>query len=138
EQFAEAVGEAGRYRLEAFDASGQNISGCVAVTEVAFDEEEPAATPMASPDALPHLIPPVGKLVEAKARGMEAEAAAFGQVRPATGSPTVVVERPAEPKSEDNPFVANVVQSFLQQFMAQKLGGFAVPPPASASNGGQS
>lgn len=138
EQFAEAVGEAGRYRLEAFDANGQNIPGCVAVTEVAFDEDEPAVTPTASADAVPHLIQLVGKLVETNARVMEAMASAFGQVKPASTPQTVVVERPVEPKTEDNPFVANVVQSFLQQFMAQKLGGFAAPAPASTPNGGQS
>ena len=137
EDFAEAVGEAGRYRLEAFDASGQNIPGCVAVTELTFDDEEPAA-PTTSADALPHLIQLVGKLVETNARVMEAMASAFGQVKPASAPQTVVVDRPAESKSEDNPFVANVVQSFLQQFMAQKLGGFAAPAPASTPNGGQS
>lgn len=130
EEFADAVGEAGRYRLEAFDANGQNIAGCIAVTELAFDDEESAA-PSTSPDALPHLIQLVGKLVETNARVMEAMASAFGQVKPARAPEAVVVERPAESKTEDNPFVSNVVQAFLQQFMAQKLGGFGMPTPAT-------
>jgi hypothetical protein len=137
EDFSETVGEAGRYRLEAFDGNGQNIAGCVAVTEVAFDDEEPIG-PATSPDALPHLIQLVGKLVETNARVMEAMASAFGQVKPAGAPQPVTVERPAETKSEENPFVTNMVQTLLQQFIAQKFGGFGAPTPPSTPNEVQS
>src|SRR5262249_34011370 len=61
EDLAETVGEPGRYRLEAFDGNGQNISGCVAVTEVVFDEDAPASTATVNAaDAMPHLIQLVG------------------------------------------------------------------------------
>jgi hypothetical protein len=138
DEFADVVAEAGRYRLEAFDGDGRNIPGCVAVTEVVFDDgDENTVAAVANPvDALPHLIQLVGKLVETNARVMEAMASAFGHVKPAAAPPqTVVVERPAESKSEDNPFVTNMVQAFLQQFMAQKLGGAA--SAATAPNGAQ-
>jgi hypothetical protein len=138
EDFVETVGEAGRYRLEAFNAHGQIIAGCVAVTEVALDGEElEMAMPQNPADTLPHLVQLVGKLVETNARVMEAMASAFGQVRPAALTP-VVVERPAESKSEENPFVANMVQAFLQQYMAQKFSGAGPVAAAPAPTGAQS
>lgn len=137
DDFAETVGEVGRYRLEAFDGNGQNIPGCVAITEVSFDDDEEAnAPPQTNPtEALPHLIQLVGKLVETNARVMEAMASAFGQVRPARTLEPVIVERAAEAKAEENPFVANLVQSFLQQYMATKMAGAMPTAAAPATNG---
>lgn len=140
EDFAETVGEAGRYRLEGFDSNGQNIPGCVAITEVVFDDDEANAPLQANPtDALPHLIQLVGKLVETNARVMEAMASAFGQVKPARAIEPVIVERAPEAKPEENAFVANLVQSFLQQYMASKvMMGTTPAPSAPAPNGVQS
>ncbi len=95
------------------------------------------AMPQNPADTLPHLVQLVGKLVETNARVMEAMASAFGQVRPAALAP-VVVERPVESKSEENPFVANMVQAFLQQYMAQKFSGAAPVATAPTPTGAQS
>ena len=115
EDFAETVGESGRYRLEAFDGQGRLILGCIAVTEVVFDDEdEVTRQPQNAAEALPHLIQLVGKLVESNARVMETMASAFGQVHPSQAP--VVIERAAPSKNEDDNTLPKVVAALMQQF----------------------
>lgn len=40
---ADAVADSGRYRLEAVDREGRHLRGCVAVTEVVFDDDDERA-----------------------------------------------------------------------------------------------
>jgi hypothetical protein len=80
DDLADQVGESGRYRLEAIDAEGRSIPGCVAVTEL-WMEDEPQQVPAANPQA--DLRDLVAQLVESNALVMKAMASAFGQVHPA-------------------------------------------------------
>jgi hypothetical protein len=80
DDFATQVGESGRYRLEAIDAQGRCIPGCVAVTELILDEEPEAAQASNTPHA--DLRELVAQLVESNAQVMKALASAFGQVHP--------------------------------------------------------
>src|SRR5262249_13202447 len=80
DDLADQVGESGRYRLEAIDAQGRSIPGCVAVTEL-WMEDEPQQVPAANPQA--DLRDLVAQLVESNALVMKAMASAFGQVQPA-------------------------------------------------------
>jgi len=40
QDFVDCLSESGRYRLEAIDALGRAIPGCVGVTEVVFDDDD--------------------------------------------------------------------------------------------------
>lgn len=82
DDLVDQVGESGRYRLEAIDAQGRSIPGCVAVTELWLDDDEPQQAPAAN--AQSDLRDLVAQLVESNAQVMKALASAFGQVHPAT------------------------------------------------------
>jgi hypothetical protein len=84
DELAERVTESGRHRLEAIDANGRTISGCMAFTEVEIDEEdeEEQETRWSGGGEHAHLIALVEKVVDSNTRVMEAMASAFGQVRP--------------------------------------------------------
>ena len=90
-ELADYLTESGRYRLEAVDASGRTITGCVAVTEVQFDdEEEQRPVAMSGAEVVPYLVSLVEKVVDSNARVMEAMASAFGQVRPLRQEPITI------------------------------------------------
>ena len=95
DDLAAHVGESGRYRLEAVDASGRYIPGCVGVTEFVIDgEDEEAPAPTAS-DVTPQLVQLIAQLVENNTKVMQAMASAFGQVQPAPQIEPVVVPQQA-------------------------------------------
>lgn len=133
DDFAETVGESGRYRLEAFDQHGCIIAGCIAVTEVAIHEDDAQAEQPMEVDAIPQLVQLVARLVDSNARVMEAMASAFGKVHPNQDTP-VVIERSAEAKAADSTFLQKMVEGMMMQFMAK----FAAAPAAAPTPGAQS
>jgi hypothetical protein len=97
----DAVGESGRYRLEGIDAEGRPVPGCVAVTEVVFDDDVEDAKVKTAFDALPVLVQLVEKLVASNVQVVEAMASAFGPVRPPAPAPIVTMEQPPAAQSAD-------------------------------------
>ncbi len=103
DDFAAHVDEQGRYRIEAVDAQGRFIPGCVAVTELAFGEkDDDEVETNQKPADTQQLMQLVAELVKTNARVMEAMASAFGQVRPTEHQqpqPVIV----ASPEHASNP-----------------------------------
>jgi hypothetical protein len=129
EDFAEAVNESGRYRLEPVDAHGRIISGCVAVTEVVFDDDdEEASLPKNSAEALPEMMRLVGQLVESNAQVMKAMASAFGQVQP---SHPIIMEGPSKEPSAGESQLGTLITMLMQKFAGEK----AAPSAAPAASG---
>lgn len=93
QDLAEHVGVSGRYRLEAIDMHGSVIPGCVAITEIWFEDQEDeaqpaaAAAPVVSNDAIAQLMALVGKLVETNSEVMQTMVSAFGKIDPNAGPP---------------------------------------------------
>jgi hypothetical protein len=122
EDFAEAVNESGRYRLEPVDAQGRIIPGCVAVTEVVFDDdEEEPSLPKNTAEALPELMRLVGQLVDSNAQVMKAMASAFGQVLP---SHPIIMEGPSKEPSAGESQLGTLITMLMQKFAGDK----ATPP----------
>ena len=95
DDFAALVGEQGRYRIEAVDGQGRFIPGCVAVTELAFDEkDDDNDEPKQKSAETQQLMQLVAELVKTNARVMEAMASAFGEVRPPEPQQPVIVTSP--------------------------------------------
>lgn len=93
---AEHLIESGRYRLEAVDAQGRTLPGCVATTEIAVEEDEsksPASNPSLSmmEQLFVQMINANSQLINSNTRVMEALAARF--------SPVTIVEPQREAES---------------------------------------
>lgn len=113
--FTESVTQSGRYRLEAIDAHGRLIPGCVAVTELVIGDEEPTPTPQAD---MPQLIQLVAQLVETNSRVMQAMASAFGQVHPAPPPQPVVVPAPSANEGANN---SSMIPTLIGAFEMLKM-----------------
>lgn len=96
QDLADQVGVSGRYRLEAIDTHGSVIPGCVAITELWFedqeDEEQPAAPAVAAPpvvnsEAMAQLLSLIGTLVQTNSEVMQTMASAFQKIDPNTPPP---------------------------------------------------
>lgn len=82
---AECLTESGRYRLEAVDAQGRTLPGCVATTELAVEEEDSEApATLRSLSLMEHMFAQMissnAKLVDSNTRVMEALAQRFALV----------------------------------------------------------
>ncbi len=83
---AEHLTESGRYRLEAVDAQGRTLPGCVATTELAIEEETESEAPatLRSLSLMEHMFAQMinsnAKLVDSNTRVMEALAQRFALV----------------------------------------------------------
>jgi hypothetical protein len=135
DDFCDRVGESGRYRLEAIDADGRPIAGCVAVTEVFDDETETPATTQTSADALPAALQLIAQLVQSNAKVMEAMASAFGQVHPTQPAAPVVIQQ--QPSAEKTTNTLDAIAQVIEMLTGKKIPP-ATPPSsdaASTSNG---
>ncbi len=135
DDFIDQVNESGRFRLEPVDGHGRIIPGCVAVTEVVFDDdEEEAARPKQAAESAPELMRLVAELVESNAQVMRAMASAFGQVQP---SRPFVIERSSEEKSVGGESqIGQIVATLLQKFASEpgKPTEHAVPAPSGVAS----
>lgn len=83
---AEHLTESGRYRLEAVDAQGRTLPGCVATTELAIEEETKSEAPATlrslsmMEQLFAQMINSNSQLVNSNTRVMEALAARFAPV----------------------------------------------------------
>jgi hypothetical protein len=128
---AELVGEAGRYRLEAVDRDGRLIPGCIAVTEIIFeegdeDEDDAPATGMNDREVIAQLVGLVGRLVESNQEVIKAMATAFGQVKPNLKPPEQIVV-PPEPRNSQPTVDLNqalgVAKNMWDMFQPQPANG---------------
>jgi hypothetical protein len=133
--FGESVNDAGRYRLEAVDGQGRLLSGCIAVVEVIFDDEDGVTeeTKTVKQSALPpEAMQLIAQLVDTNSRVMQAMASAFGQVHPTPQQPIVLPAPAALPAAErssfmDNPMVKAMAEQFLMSFLNPSVAAPASP-----------
>jgi hypothetical protein len=125
DDFCDRVGESGRYRLEAIDADGRPIAGCVAVTEVFDDETDTPAIAQTPADALPAALQLIAQLVQSNAKVMEAMASAFGQVHPAQPAMPVVIQQ--QPSADKTNNTLDAIAQVIEMLTGKKM------PPAAAS-----
>ena len=112
DDLAAHVGESGRYRLEAVDASGRYSPGCVAVTELVLDDEDDEQQPIGTmTDVTPALVQLIAQLVENNTKVMQAMASAFGQVQPAPMLESVAATAP--PPAAEKPFDMNQMMNMI-------------------------
>jgi hypothetical protein len=140
--FAESVDEPGRYRLEAVDAQGRLLPGCIAIVEVIFDDDDRNAVEATLPKnaSSPELLQLISQLVDTDSRVMQAMASAFGQVNPTAPQPIVLPAAPApaaapSPSWMNNPMVAaaleQILMTVLKPSVATPATTMPVTPPLS-------
>jgi hypothetical protein len=133
DDFCEHVAESGRYRLEAVDSQGRTIPGCVAITEVALDDEGDAVATRQKLDS-PQLMQLVAQLVDTNARVMQAMASAFGQVHPVRLAPPIVQQaQPQQPPPDPSANMLATIQYVVEAVNAvskMNLGSVFAPPPS--------
>jgi hypothetical protein len=135
EDFVEMVNESGRFRLEAVDGDGRIMPLCVAVTEVALDEDDALPSlPRNTSEETMHLHQLVAHLVDANTQVMKAMASAFGSVQPQLirnaselPAPNTPQDSTAKTIEHVNEIVANVAQT-VGAFIALKANAAAKTP----------
>ena len=118
----------GRYRLEAIDASGHLIAGCVAVTEVPIETEADDEEEEINNDTKANLLgllarqqATIERQSDTLARALEAAVSGYGEVRPAAPTAPVVADPRAGQGANAGGFKLEQLAQMLPQLLPQLL-----------------